>query len=687
MPREFKREKIRIMTKHTKYPYLFEPLDLGFTQIKNRILMGSMHTGLEEEKGGLKKMAEFYARRAIGGVGLIVTGGIAPNRAGWVAPFSSRMSNPKHANNHQQITRRVHEAGGKICMQILHSGRYGFHPLIVAPSAITSPISPFKPRALSKRGIKSTIKDFVNAAILSQEAGYDGVEIMGSEGYLINQFISKVTNKRTDDWGGSYDNRIKFAVEIVKQTREAVGEKFIIIYRLSMLDLIKDGSTKEEVFQLAKLIEKAGATIINTGIGWHESRVPTIGTMVPRATFTWVTEMFKKEIGIPLITTNRINDPQTAEDILANGQADMVSMARPFLADPDLVIKSADGLEDEINTCIACNQACLDHVFANKRATCLVNPEACYETELISTKASKAKNIAVVGAGMAGLSFAVNAAERGHSITLFEASNKIGGQFNLAANVPGKEEFKETIRYFSNRVNHLKIDLKLEARVNIELLRIFDEVVIASGVTPRKIDFPGSDHPNVIAYDELLSGDKKAGKKVAVIGAGGIGFDVTEFLISDNQNENAIQSFIDEWNIDESLENPGGLLGNPFKAIPAKREVTLLKRSKGKFGKNLGKTTGWIHRATLKKAGVKMIPNVEYEKIDDLGLHIKHNGEDKVLDVDHVVICAGQVSVNQLYESCMVQNLKVHLIGGAKKASELDAKTAIREGTELGLSI
>ena len=675
------------MTIHAKYPHLFEPLDLGFTQLKNRVLMGSMHTGLEEEKGGLAKMAEFYARRANGGVGLIVTGGIAPNRAGWVAPFSSRMSTPKHANNHQQITRRVHEAGGKICMQILHSGRYGFHPLIVAPSAIKSPISPFKPRALSKRGIKSTIRDFVNAAMLSQAAGYDGVEIMGSEGYLINQFISKSTNKRTDDWGGSYQNRIKFAVEIVKQTRDAVGKNFIIIYRLSMLDLIKDGSTKEEVLQLAKLIEKAGATIINTGIGWHEARVPTIGTMVPRAQFAWVTEMFKKEIGIPLITTNRINDPQTAEGILASGQADMVSMARPFLADPDLVTKSADGLEDEINTCIACNQACLDHVFERKRATCLVNPEACYETELISTKVAKVKNIAVVGAGMAGLSFAVNAAERGHSVTLYEASNQIGGQFKLAANVPGKEEFKETIRYFSNKVARLKIDLKLESHIDVDLLKTFDEVVIASGVTPRSIEIPGIDNPKVIAYDELLSGTKIAGAKVAVIGAGGIGFDVTEFLINENENENAVQSFIDEWNIDKSLEQPGGLLGNPFKEIPAKRVVTLLKRSKGKFGKNLGKTTGWIHRATLKKAGVKMIHSVEYEKIDEKGLHLLINGEKQLLDVDNVVICAGQVSVNKLYKSCQEQNLNVHLIGGAKKALELDAKTAIREGTELGLMI
>lgn len=675
------------MTKHSKYPYLLAPLDLGFTQLKNRILMGSMHTGLEEEKGGLAKMAEFYARRAKGGVGLIVTGGIAPNRAGWVGPFSSRMSTPKHANLHQQITRKVHEAGGKICMQILHSGRYGYHPLIVAPSAIKSPISPFKPRALSKRGVKSTIKDFVNAAILSQEAGYDGVEIMGSEGYLINQFISKVTNKRTDEWGGSYSNRIKFAIEIVKQTREAVGQNFIIIYRLSMLDLIKDGSTKEEVLQLAKLIEKAGATIINTGIGWHEARVPTIGTMVPRATFTWVTELFKKEIGIPVITTNRINNPQTAEEILASGQADMVSMARPFLADPDLVSKSENGCEDEINICIACNQACLDHVFERKRATCLVNPEACYETELISTKTTKIKNIAVVGAGMAGLSFAVNAAKRGHKITLYEASKRIGGQFNLAANIPGKEEFIETIRYFEHKINKLNINLELETFASLDLLKTFDEVVIASGVIPRKLNFPGSNHPKVIAYDELLSGNRLAGGKVGVIGAGGIGFDVTEFLVSENHKGNEIQSFIDEWNIDKSLEHPGGLLGNPFKDIPAKREVTLLKRSKGKFGKNLGKTTGWIHRATLKKAGVKMIPNVEYEKIDDLGLHIIHNNEKKVLDVDHVVICAGQVSVNELYDSCLEQNLNAHLIGGAKNASELDAKTAIREGTELGLRI
>ena len=675
------------MTKSNKYPKLFEPLDLGFTMLKNRVLMGSMHTGLEEERGGIEKMAAFYAERAKGGVGLIVTGGIAPNRAGWVAPFSSRMSSNKHVKKHKLITKRVHDEGGKICMQILHSGRYGFHPFIVAPSAIKSPISSFKPRALSISGIKSTIKDFVNSAMLSKEAGYDGIEIMGSEGYLINQFISKHTNKRTDDWGGDYNNRIKFAIEIVKQTREAVGKEFIIIFRLSMLDLIKDGSTKEEVIQLGKEIEKAGASIINTGIGWHEARIPTIATMVPRAAFAWVSEMFRKEINIPVITTNRINNPETAEEILVNGQADMISMARPFLADPNIVNKSFNGLDDEINTCIACNQACLDHVFENKRASCLVNPFACYETEMISKKTTKIKSIAVVGAGMAGLSFAVSAAERGHEITLFEETKSIGGQFNLAANIPGKEEFKETIRYFSNRVNALKINLNLETTANIETLKEFDEVVIATGVKPRSINFTGIEHKNVIAYDELLSGKKTAGEKVAVIGAGGIGFDVAEFLVHDSSKQNNIDSFIEDWNIDKSISHAGGLKGNPFKSIESKREVTLLKRSKGKFGKNLGKTTGWIHRATLKKANVKMIHSVDYQKFDDDGLHLSINGKSEILNVDNIIVCAGQQSRNSLFDECEKNNLTTHIIGGAKKASELDAKTAIREGSELGLTI
>jgi len=675
------------MTKSNKYPKLFEPLDLGFTILKNRVLMGSMHTGLEEERGGIEKMAAFYAERAKGGVGLIVTGGIAPNRAGWVAPFSSRMSSNKHVKKHKLITKRVHDEGGKICMQILHSGRYGFHPFIVAPSAIKSPISSFKPRALSISGIKSTIKDFVNSAMLSKEAGYDGIEIMGSEGYLINQFISKHTNKRTDDWGGNYSNRIKFAIEIVKQTREAVGKEFIIIFRLSMLDLIKDGSTKEEVIQLGKEIEKAGASIINTGIGWHEARIPTIATMVPRAAFAWVSEMFRKEINIPVITTNRINNPETAEEILVNGQADMISMARPFLADPNIVNKSFNGLDDEINTCIACNQACLDHVFENKRASCLVNPFACYETEMISKKTTKIKSIAVVGAGMAGLSFAVSATERGHEITLFEETKSIGGQFNLAANIPGKEEFKETIRYFSNRVNALKINLNLETTANIETLKEFDEVVIATGVKPRSINFTGIEHENVIAYDELLSGKKIAGEKVAVIGAGGIGFDVAEFLVHDSSKQNNIDSFIEDWNIDKSISHAGGLKGNPFKSIESKREVTLLKRSKGKFGKNLGKTTGWIHRATLKKANVKMIHSVDYQKFDDDGLHLSINGKSEILNVDNIIVCAGQQSRNSLFDECEKNNLTTHIIGGAKKASELDAKTAIREGSELGLTI
>jgi 2,4-dienoyl-CoA reductase (NADPH2) len=671
---------------HPTYPYLFSPLDLGHTQLKNRVLMGSMHTGLEEEKGGIKKMAAFYAARARGGVGLIVTGGIAPNRQGWVAPFSARMTNRKHVREHKVITKKVHEEGAKICMQILHSGRYGFHPLNVAPSPIKSPISKFKPKALTPHGVKRTISHFVRAASLAKEAGYDGVEIMGSEGYLINQFIVKTTNKRNDKYGGSYENRIKFPVEIVQNIRKKVGDDFIIIYRLSMLDLIKDGSSKEEIILLAKAIQKAGASLINTGIGWHEARVPTIATSVPRGAFTWVTAAFKKHISIPVITTNRINNAKDAEHILASGEADMVSMARPFLADADLVNKAKEGKEASTNTCIACNQACLDHVFERKRATCLVNPVACYETEWLTQTAMNPKNIAVVGAGMAGLTFAVYAAERGHKITVFEKSNSIGGQFKLAANIPGKEEFSETLRYFNYRINELGIQLKTNTEATLSNLKPFEEVVVSSGVRPRKLDIVGHNHEKVLYYDELISGKKKAGKKVAIIGAGGIGFDVASFL-THMPAEDPLLAFTESWGIDQNLESPGGLSENPFKSVESLREVYMLKRSSGKFGKNLGKTTGWIHRAWVKKAGVKLMQGIEYEKIDDLGLHIRHNGKSMVLDVDHVVVCAGQVCHRPLYEACKREGTSVHLIGGAKEAAELDAKTAIREGAELGSRI
>lgn len=674
------------MEKHSLYPNLFEPLDLGFTQLKNRVLMGSMHTGLEEEKNGMEKMAAFYEARAKGGVGLIVTGGIAPNRSGWVAPFSSRMTNAKHARRHRVITDRVHKSGGKICMQILHSGRYGYHPLIVAPSAIKSPISPFKPRALSQRGVKNTINDFVKTAALSKSAGYDGVEIMGSEGYLINQFISQHTNKRSDEWGGSFENRIKFPIEIVRKIREETGDNFIIIYRLSMIDLIENGSTKEEVILLGKEIEKAGATIINTGIGWHEARVPTIATMVPKAAFTWVTEAIKKELSIPLITTNRINDPETAEKVLSSGQADMVSMARPFLADADFVNKAFDNKKEEINICIACNQACLDHVFKQKRATCLVNPKACYETELVTMKVNNSKRIAVIGAGMAGMSFSIEALKRGHSVDIFEKEASVGGQFNLAGKIPGKEDFNDSIRYFERTLQLLNVNWHLNTKAKLDELKGFDEIVIASGVTPRKLIIPGIDHPKVVSYPELISGRKEAGFSVAIIGAGGIAYDVAEFLTHEKE-EDENKQFQNLWGIDSSLASPGGLLPDGPEKMKVKREVYMLKRSLGKFGVNLSKTTGWIHRQMIKKANVNLIQGIEYEKIDDEGLHIRAGKKQHCLKVNTIVVCAGQESNTSLYDECLNAGLNVHMIGGAKKASELDAKSAIREGTELGLRI
>ena len=674
----------------TKYKHIFEPLDLGFTTLKNRILMGSMHTGLEEEKNGIERIAKYYGERAKGGVGLIVTGGIAPNRQGWTAPFSARMSTKKHAESHKLITEEVHKYGGKICMQILHSGRYGYHPFSVAPSNIKSPISPFKPFQLTESGIKKTIKDFVNSAKLSKNAGYDGVEIMGSEGYLINQFIAKKTNKRTDKWGGVYENRMRLPIELVKQTRAAVGKDYIIIFRLSMLDLVENGSNWEEIVQLAKEIEKAGATIINTGIGWHEARIPTIATSVPRAAFTWVTKKMKKEVSIPLVTTNRINMPETAEQVLANGDADMISMARPFLADPEWVNKAAAEKEDEINTCIGCNQACLDHVFQQKVASCLVNPRACHETELNYNLTENIKKIAVVGAGPAGLAASTIAAQRGHIVTLFDSEAEIGGQFNIAKQIPGKEEFYETIRYFKKQLELHNVTVKLNKRVTTEdlLKENFDEVIVATGIKPRMPNIDGINHEKVLSYLDVLKYKKPVGKRVAVIGAGGIGFDVSEYLAHEGESTSQnIDAWLKEWGIDKTLNARSGIENIRPEIEPSPREIFMFKRSKGKFGANLGKTTGWIHRSTLKKKDVQFINRVEYTKIDDNGLHYVQNGETKTLAVDTVVICAGQVPFKELFTPLQEANLKVHVIGGADIAAELDAKRAINQGTRLAAKL
>ena len=673
---------------HTKYPKLLEPLDLGFTVLKNRVLMGSMHTGLEEEKDGYDRMAAYFAERAKGGVGLIVTGGIAPNRAGWVGPFSSRLSNKRTADKHKKITEAVHQNDGKICMQILHSGRYGYHPLSVAPSGIKSPISPFKPWELSKRGIKRTINDFVNCAVLAKYAGYDGVEIMGSEGYLINQFIVKKTNKRSDGYGGNYENRIKFPLEIIKAVRKAVGEHFIIIYRLSMLDLVEDGSSWEEVVHLAKEVEKAGATIINTGIGWHEARIPTIATMVPRGAFSWVTKKMMGEVNIPLITTNRINTPELAEKILSDGHADMISMARPFLADPYFVQKAQEDKADEINTCIACNQACLDHVFKRKIASCMVNPRACHETELVYDPTSSAKNIAVVGAGPAGLAYSCVSAERGHKVTLFDASDQIGGQFNIAKQIPGKEEFYETLRYFSKRLQNANVQLKLNTRVSAEDLKEFDHVILSTGIKPRKLTIEGINHPKVLSYLDVLKDKKDVGEKVAIIGAGGIGFDVAEFLTHKGESTALnVGAFLEEWGIDHSLDSRGGIEGVQSVVAESPRKIFLMQRKATKVGAKLGKTTGWVHRLSLKSKNVSMINAVEYNKIDDKGLHYTRKGEQHVLEVDHIIVCAGQLSNNELYQPLVDMGLKVDLIGGADLALELDAKHAINQGSRLAAAV
>ncbi|ARV07902.1 NADPH-dependent 2,4-dienoyl-CoA reductase [Polaribacter sp. SA4-10] len=673
-----------------KYKHIFEPLDLGFTTLKNRILMGSMHTGLEEEKDGIDRIATYYAERARGGVGLIVTGGISPNVQGWTAPFSARMSTNKHAKHHKKITEAVHKEGGKICMQILHAGRYGYHPFNVAPSAIKSPITPFKPFKLKESGIKRTIKDFVNCAKLSKVAGYDGVEIMGSEGYLINQFIAKRTNKRTDSWGGDYENRMRLPIELVKQTREVVGKEFIIIYRLSMLDLVENGSTWQEVVQLAKEIEKAGATIINTGIGWHEARIPTISTSVPRAAFTWVTKKMKEEIKIPLITSNRINMPETAEKVLADGDADIISMARPFLADSEWVNKAAQNKSDEINTCIGCNQACLDHVFEQKVASCLVNPRACHETELNYLPTSNKKKIAVIGSGPAGLAASTIAAQRGHEVTLFDADKEVGGQFNIAKQIPGKEEFYETIRYFNKQIVLHHVTVKLNTRVSTEdlLKSDFDEIVIATGIKPRELKIEGIENDKVLSYIDVLKFKKPVGKRVAVIGAGGIGFDVSEYLVHEGESTSLnIDAWLKEWGIDKSLEARSGTEGVKAEVHPSPRQVFMFKRSKGKFGSNLGKTTGWIHRSSLKKKNVQFINEVQYTKIDDKGLHYTQNGESRLLEVDTIVICAGQTPFKELYQPLLDAGKNVHVIGGADFASELDAKRAINQGARLAAKL
>ncbi|WP_293759950.1 NADPH-dependent 2,4-dienoyl-CoA reductase [uncultured Paraglaciecola sp.] len=671
------------MKTHPYYPHLFKGLDLGFTQLPNRVLMGSMHLGLEEEKNGFEKLAAFYAERAAGGVGLIVTGGISPNRQGWLLPFAARMSNKKHAKEHQVITEAVHQHQGKICLQILHSGRYGYHPFVVAPSAIKSPINPFKPKAISKRGIVNTINDYANCAAMAKVAGYDGVEIMGSEGYFINQFLCPRTNQRDDEWGGSFENRSRIAIEIVNAVRQKVGTDFIIIFRLSMLDLVEGGSNWDEVVALGKLIEECGATLINTGIGWHETRVPTIGTMVPRGAFTWITERMKGELTVPLIATNRINTPEIAEKILASGQADMVSMARPFLADENFVRKAQQGRGDEINTCIACNQACLDHGFARKRASCLVNPRAGYETELNFPSTTHKKKLAVVGAGPAGLAFSCYAAERGHEVHLFEKSTEIGGQFNYAKRIPGKEEFYETLRYFKKRIEVTGVHLHLESQQSVESLADanFEQVVLATGIKPREVNIEGIQHPKVMDYLDVLRDDKPVGKKVAIIGAGGIGFDVAEFLVEEHSLTNEPERWLKSWGVDKEYKQAGGLIEATI-GQPA-REIFLLQRKTTKVGKGLGKTTGWIHRSALQKKQVQMIAGVDYVKIDDQGLHIQVNDKPQILDVDHIILCAGQEPFKDLLKGLGERNIKTHLIGGADVASELDAKRAIRQGADL----
>jgi 2,4-dienoyl-CoA reductase (NADPH2) len=683
---------------HALYPRLLAPLDLGFTTLKNRVLMGSMHTGLEEGRD-LSRLAAYFRERAEGEVGLMVTGGFAPNIAGWTKPFAGTLSTSRAAKRHRVVTDAVHEAGGKIALQILHTGRYAYHPLAVAPTRLKSPITPFTPFELSSGGVERQIRAFVNCAAKAREAGYDGVEIMGSEGYLINQFLSKATNQRDDEWGGDYSNRMRLPLEIVQRTREAVGKDFIIIYRLSMIDLVPGGSSWDEIVTLGKAVAQGGASIINTGIGWHEARVPTIATSVPRAAFAWVTQKMKAEfaasgITTPLVTSNRINTPEVAEQVLSDGCADMVSMARPLLADAHFVKKARLAQSDQINTCIACNQACLDHAFKNKLASCLVNPRACHETELvyrpISANGAK-KRVAVVGAGPAGLTAATVLAERGHAVSLFDAASEIGGQLNMAKQVPGKEEFHEMLRYFKRRVEVTGVDLQLGKKVAASDLKDFDEVIIATGVLPRDPKIAGQDHAKVLSYIEVLREKKPVGKRVAIIGAGGIGFDVAEFLVTDGHSTTTnLPEWQAEWGVTDPAAVPGGLAAAGPQVEPPARQITLLQRKEGKLGENLGKTTGWIHRTALKMKQVRMVGGVNYERIGDEGLMVS-DGEKREnqrwIEADTIVLCAGQLPLRTLADELQAMGKTAHVIGGAKEAGELDAKRAIDQAARLAASL
>ncbi|MFD0134368.1 FAD-dependent oxidoreductase [Streptomyces sp. NPDC127159] len=670
----------------SRYPHLLTPLDLGFTTLPNRVLMGSMHVGLEEAERGFERMAAFYAARARGGVGLIVTGGIAPNEAGRPYEGGAKLTTEAEAEQHSVVTEAVHREGGRIAMQLLHFGRYAYHRDLVAPSALQAPISPFVPHALTGAEVEQTIEDYARAARLARRAGYDGVEIMGSEGYLINEFIAAHTNRREDGWGGSYENRMRFPVEIVRRVRAAVGEDFIIVYRLSMLDLVPGGSTLDEVVTLAKAVEAAGATIINTGIGWHEARIPTIATSVPRGAYTWVTKKVMGAVSVPLVTTNRINTPELAEQLLAEGHADMVSLARPMLADPEFVAKAEAGRPETINTCIGCNQACLDHTFSGQITSCLVNPRACHETELVLSPTRLRKKVAVVGAGPAGLACAVSAAERGHDVTLYDAADDIGGQLNIARKVPGKQEFDETIRYFRTQLRQHGVDVRLNTRVAAGDLADHDEVVVATGVVPRTPEIPGIDHPRVLGYLDVLRDSARVGDRVAVLGAGGIGFDVAEYLTDggDKASEDPA-TYFRHWGVDMDYRAPGGLTAPERPAPP--RTVHLLQRKTSKVGAGLGRTTGWIHRTELKHRGVTMVPGVTYDRIDDAGLHLTVDGESRLLEVDTIVLCTGQEPRRDLYEELVAAGRTPHLIGGADVAAELDAKRAIRQGTELAAAL